>query len=84
MLRWAGKTDNWFVKIISLPGICLQKLTTREPDDSQLEVAIAALKAVLPDNDTPYFEGLCDINGEPLKEERDNNEEGKEGNESTT
>ncbi|MCI7148132.1 MAG: DUF1385 domain-containing protein [Firmicutes bacterium] len=84
LLKWAGRSDNWLVKTLSLPGIYLQKLTTREPDDSQLEVAIAALKAVLPDNDTPYFEGLCGINGEPLKEERDNNEEGKEGNESTT
>ena len=27
------------------------------------------MKAVLPGNDTPYFEGLCDLNGEPLKEE---------------
>jgi uncharacterized protein YqhQ len=34
-----------------MPGLCLQKLTTREPDDKQLEVAIAALKAVLPSDE---------------------------------
>ena len=34
-----------------LPGLYLQKLTTREPDDSQIEVAIAALKAVLPEEE---------------------------------
>ena len=69
LLKWAGRSDNWIVKILSLPGIYLQKLTTREPSEKQLEVAIAAMKAVLPGNDTPYFEGLCDLNGEPLKEE---------------
>lgn len=69
LLKWAGRSDNWIVKILSLPGIYLQKLTTREPNEKQLEVAIAAMKAVLPGNDTPYFEGLCDLNGKPLKEE---------------
>jgi len=47
LLRWAGRSDNAFVKALSIPGLYLQKLTTNEPDDSQLEVAIAALKAVL-------------------------------------
>lgn len=58
------------MKILSLPGIYLQKLTTREPSEKQLEVAIAAMKAVLPGNKTPYYEGLCDLNGEPLKMKR--------------
>lgn len=69
LLKWAGRSDNWIVKILSLPGIYLQKLTTREPNNKQLEVAIAAMKAVLPGNDTPYFEGLCDLNGEPIKKQ---------------
>ena len=34
-----------------MPGLLLQKLTTRQPDDSQMEVAIASLKAVLPEDD---------------------------------
>lgn len=48
LLRWAGRSDNIVVKILSLPGLYLQKITTREPDDEQLEVAIAAIKAVEP------------------------------------
>ena len=50
LLRWAGRSDNLVVKILSLPGLYLQKITTKEPDDSQLEVAIAAIKAVCQDS----------------------------------
>ncbi|MDR2903168.1 MAG: DUF1385 domain-containing protein [Clostridiales bacterium] len=47
LIRWAGKSDATVVKIISYPGLCLQHLTTLEPDDDQIEVAIAALNGVL-------------------------------------
>lgn len=47
VLQWAGRSDSALVKLLSLPGIMLQKLTTRCPDESQLEVAITALKACL-------------------------------------
>ena len=47
VLRWAGRHDNWFVKAVSFPGLCMQRLTTAEPDDGQIEVAIAALKEVI-------------------------------------
>ncbi len=50
IIKFAGKYDNWFTKIISFPGILLQKLTTKEPDNAQLEVAIASINAVLTDN----------------------------------
>ena len=49
IVKFVGKHDNKFTKIISAPGIYLQRLTTNEPDDSQLEVAIAALNAVKPE-----------------------------------
>lgn len=68
LLKWAGRSDNWLVKVLSLPGLALQKLTTKEPDIDQLEVAIAAMKAVMVEPNTPYYEGLCDLSGEPLKE----------------
>ncbi len=71
LLKWAGRSDNWLVKMLSMPGIYLQKLTTNEPEEKHLEVAIAAMKAVLPENDTPLFEGLCDLNGEPITEKED-------------
>ena len=52
-----------------MPGLYMQKLTTKEPDDAQLEVAIAAMKAVMVPEDTPYFEGICDLEGRPVSEE---------------
>ncbi len=48
-IRFAGKHDNMFVRILSAPGLWVQRLTTKEPDISQVEVAIASLKAALPD-----------------------------------
>ena len=50
IIKWAGRSKNILVVFLSKPGLWLQRLTTREPDDSQLEVAIAALKDVLPKN----------------------------------
>jgi uncharacterized protein YqhQ len=49
IIRWAGTSDGKLVNIISFPGMCLQKITTSEPDASQLETAIAAMKGVLED-----------------------------------
>lgn len=72
LLRWAGRSDNIIVKILSMPGLYLQKITTAEPTDEHLEVAIAAMKAVMVDPETPCFEGLCDKDGRPLEKE-DNN-----------
>lgn len=50
LIKLAGKYDNWFTRIISAPGMWLQRITTREPDDSMIECAIAALKDVIPDD----------------------------------
>ncbi len=50
VIRWAGKSKSKIVCVLSKPGMWLQNITTREPDDSQLEVAITAMKAVLTDN----------------------------------
>ena len=46
IIRLAGKSDNILVRIISAPGMWLQGLTTKEPDESMVEVAIAAVEAV--------------------------------------
>ncbi|MEG1482739.1 peptide chain release factor N(5)-glutamine methyltransferase [Clostridium sp.] len=45
LIKWIGKSDSKISKIIAAPGLKLQELTTKEPDDSQIEVAIAALRA---------------------------------------
>lgn len=46
IIRLAGRTDNLFVRIISAPGMFLQRLTTKEPDESMAEVAIKSVEAV--------------------------------------
>ena len=46
IIRLAGRSNNIFVRILSAPGMWLQRLTTREPDDSMIEVGIAAVDAV--------------------------------------
>ena len=50
LIRLAGRYDNLFTRIVSWPGLQVQRLTTKEPDDSMIEVAIASMKAVLPEN----------------------------------
>lgn len=50
IIKFAGRHDNSAMRFLLAPGLWLQRLTTREPDDSQLEVAIKAIKAVIPDN----------------------------------
>ncbi len=50
LLKLCGRHDNALTRIIAAPGMWMQRITTNEPDDSMIEVAIASLKAVLPDN----------------------------------
>ena len=49
VIRWAGNSNSKLVALISYPGLCLQKITTAEPDPDQIETAIAAMKGVLED-----------------------------------
>jgi len=48
-LMFAGKHDNFFVRLLSAPGLWMQRITTKEPDDSQIEVAIKSLKLSMPE-----------------------------------
>ncbi len=50
LLKWCGRHDNALTRAVAAPGKAMQRLTTNEPDDDMIEVAIASLKAVLPDN----------------------------------
>lgn len=67
-IRYAGKHDNFFVKILAAPGLWMQRLTTKEPTDDIIEVGIESLKAV-----------LCDVpeknsaDGENTENPEDNN-----------
>ena len=46
LIRLAGRSDNAIVNLISKPGLWMQKLTTKEPDEDMIEVAIASVEAV--------------------------------------
>ncbi len=49
--RWAGRHDNKFTRILTAPGMWMQNFTTYEPDDGMIEVGIAAVEAVLPEQE---------------------------------
>ncbi len=51
LIKLAGRHQNILTKIISAPGLWIQRITTNEPEDDQIEVAIESLKAVLPRED---------------------------------
>ena len=55
-IRYAGRHANALVKILSAPGLWMQRLTTQEPTDDIIEVGIESIKAVLFDNDEPEVE----------------------------
>lgn len=48
--RYIGRHDNWFTKLVRAPGLWFQTFTTFEPDDGMIEVAIAALREVIPED----------------------------------
>ncbi len=50
LIKICGKHDNTFTRIIAAPGIWAQRITTKEPDDKMIEVAIKAITAVIPDD----------------------------------
>ncbi len=61
IIRWAGAhADNSVVRFAIMPGLLLQKLTTRQPDDTQIEVAVASLKAVLSESAAEVQENIED------------------------
>ncbi|MBR5311478.1 MAG: DUF1385 domain-containing protein, partial [Clostridia bacterium] len=58
-IRYAGAHENIFTKIVSAPGLWMQRITTLEPDDSQLEIALCALKNAIPEE----FGGIVQPSG---------------------
>lgn len=50
LIKICGKYDNVFTRIVAAPGLLAQRITTSEPDDSMIEIAIAAIKPVIPEN----------------------------------
>lgn len=83
-IRYAGRHDNLLVKILSAPGLWIQRLTTKEPDEKQMEVAIRSLMAALPDD----YPGIRTILAAQEKESEEDSQEKTEnqsnGNGDTT
>lgn len=50
LIKLCGKHDNKLTRIIAAPGLWAQRITTKEPDDKMIEVAIKAMKSVIPEN----------------------------------
>ncbi|MBQ3791022.1 MAG: DUF1385 domain-containing protein [Lachnospiraceae bacterium] len=69
LIYLAGRTDNLIIRAISAPGLWLQRLTTREPDNEMLEVGIAAVEAVF--DWRRYLSDAFGLNVEPAEGERD-------------
>lgn len=51
LIKVCGKYDNIVTRIIAAPGLWIQRITVKEPDDSMIEIAIAAMKEVIPENE---------------------------------
>ena len=82
-IMFAGKHNNIVTRTLSLPGIWMQRLTTREPSDDQLEVAITALKYAMPDEfpdfDREYYtKEAAEARAAQKKEDKEEKEEADE------
>lgn len=79
-IRYAGKHDNVLVRALSAPGLWMQRITTREPDDSMMEVAIVSIKSALreefPDFEVPYEDVYLKRKEESKQEEDEHASEG--------
>ena len=93
IIRLAGKYDNAFTRVLSLPGMLLQKLTTREPDRKMIEVAIIAVEAVFDwrkwqeeafKQEEEPVESKKEEDKEEVSEEAEEEESAKETEEETT
>ena len=67
-IMFAGKHDNAFTRLFSAPGLWMQRLTTHEPDDEQLKVAITALKCAMPET---FDRAEIDAELEALKQKKE-------------
>ena len=69
-LMYAGKHDNALVRFLTAPGLWMQRITTKEPDDSMLEVAIISLKKAMPDEFPEEIEKSHSENGNTVTNEQ--------------
>ncbi len=60
LIKICGRHDNFLTRIIAAPGLWIQRLTTKEPDDSMIEIAIAAVNEVIPEDGSDQVECCCE------------------------
>ena len=60
VLRWAAKKDNWFTKAVRAPGMGLQLITTKEPTEDMIEVAMAAFYIAMGERTCEYYNSIAD------------------------
>ncbi len=89
-IMFAGKHQNWFTRMLSAPGLWMQRITTKEPDDYQLAVAICAIKATMPERYPDFDPSIYTITREqnnghiaftgekPNKKAKNDSDEGEE------
>lgn len=81
-IMYAGKHTNLFTRIVSAPGLWMQRITTREPDDKMMEVAITSIKTALPEV-FPDFEVPYEVKKDEQKQEEPTNTEEIKANENS-
>ena len=59
LIKICGRHDNFLTRIIAAPGLWIQRLTTKEPDDSMIEIAIAAVNEVIPEDGSDQVDCCC-------------------------
>ncbi len=72
IIRLAGRSDNIFVRLLSAPGMMIQKLTTKEPDENMVEVAIASVEAIFDWKNYLYENFGYEVDESWMREEDDN------------
>lgn len=72
VLRYSGKHDNAFIRVLTAPGLWMQRLTTKEPEDGMIEVGITALKAVVEGLDS-----VADTLYDPEEDKKEDSDEEK-------
>ena len=74
-IAYAGKHDNLFTRILSAPGLWMQRVTTREPDEKQLEIAILATMSAMPDEFDPSEVAKAIERSKPRADDDDDDDE---------
>ncbi len=72
LIKLCGKYDNKATRIIAAPGLWAQRITTKEPDDKMIEVAITAMKAVIPENGEDILSVSKDVSARQESSEMSN------------